>query len=396
MTTTSVSQPTTYRNVAILRPGTFIDANGTSISFTEDSLRLIADTYDPAYHCAVLNLDHNESGPALGFVSDLAWDGVHLLADLSGVPAELAQAVGAGRYPFRSAEVYADLDGRGPYLRAVALLGARPPAVKGLPPMPEAESSCQLPVGSCQQTQLPVASCQHAKHACSCKVHQHGLQTDNRQLPTPAVHLHSNAIATARSSSRPPHIITVCTEVPMPAIHKQQAAVLAEPAPTAVAQAPVLAPAPVPPTTPVPAAPALPTADEQKTIRLAEENQRLQADAIRLAEENRALKATQRQREVRYFLAELRASGQLTPALERAGVEQALLAAGEQPLSVTLPGGGAVQLAELLRELLKALPVSFAYGETAPATAPTAPALSADDQAVMAALGLSAEEYKVS
>lgn len=198
----------------------------------------------------------------------------------------------------------------------------------------------------------------------------------------------------------------------MPAIHKQQAAVLAEPAPTAVAQAPVLAPAPVQagpvPPAAVPGSTAVPGCDStividdgqgrpssNETIRLAEENQRLQADAIRLAEENRALKASQRQREVRYFLAELRASGQLTPALERAGVEQALLAAGEQPLSVTLPGGGAVQLAELLRELLKALPISFAYGETAPATAPAAPALSADDQAVMAALGLSAEEYAV-
>jgi phage I-like protein len=128
---------------------------------------------------------------------------------------------------------------------------------------------------------------------------------------------------------------------------------------------------------------------------LAEENQRLAQDALRLGEENRALRAIQRQREVRYFLAELRGTGQLTPALERAGVEQALLAADEQPLSVTLPDGSAVPLSALLRELLKALPVSFTYGEAAPSAAPAAPALSADDQAVMAALGLSAEEYAV-
>lgn len=361
MTTTSVSQSTTYRSVAILRPGTFTDANGRSVSFTEDSLQCIADNYDPAYHCAVLNLDHNESGPAQGFVSDLVWDGAHLLADLSGVPAELAQAVGAGCYPFRSAEVYADLDGRGPYLRAVALLGARPPAVKGLPPMPQAECSCQLPVGSCQQDQ-----CTPARNA-----YQSGLTTDSWQLPTPAMHLRSNEPATARHpAAHQPHIITVFMEVPMSVNEFEPAAELTEAGSTQAQSASPL-----------------------DTIRLAEENTRLRADTLRLAEENCALKATERQREVRYFLAELRAAGQLTPALERAGVEQALIAAGEQPLSVNLPAGGTVALADLLRQLLKAMPVSVSFGETAPATAPAAPVLSADDQAVMAALGLSAEEY---
>jgi hypothetical protein len=359
----------TYRGVAILRPGSFVDANGRSVSFTEDSLQLIADNYDPAYHCAVLNLDHNESGPAQGFVSDLAWDGAHLLADISGVPPELTQALGAGRYPFRSAEVYADLDGRGPYLRAVALLGARPPAVKGLPPMPEAEN-----VGAA-----------------------HGRPAGGPWAsPTNTNHLRSNTLAVARRTTQPPHIITVFTEVSMPTTEIEQAAVLAEPALTPVPAAPV------PPSIPVAvvSAPAASTDPDgqgrpssNETIRLAEENQRLQADAIRLAEENRALKDAQRKREVRYFLAELRRAGQLTPALERAGVEQALIAAAEQPLAVTLPDGGVVQFAELLRDLLKALPVSFALGEAAPATTPTAPALSADDQAVMAALGLSAEEY---
>jgi hypothetical protein len=409
MTKQSVSQPITYRSVAILRPGVFIDANGNSVSFTDESLQRIADNYDPAYHCAVLNLDHNETGPAQGIVSDLTWDGVHLLADLTGVPPELSQALGAGRYPCRSAEVYADLDGRGPYLRAVALLGARPPAVKGLPPMPQAESSCQLTVGSCQQKQLSVASCQPDRYACSYMAQRSGLITDNCQLTTPSIHLRSNDILSARPTPRTPHIITVFTEVSMPVNDEQQDSVLAEPAipPEAQASGPVStsepaapappmlqAPAAPGPLTPVPADTVPPSVAESQTIRLAEENQRLQADAIRLAEENRLLKFAQRQREVRFFLAELRSAGQLTPALERAGVEQALLAAGELPLSVTLPGRSAVPLAELLRELLKALPVSFTFGETAPTTSATAPAFTADDQAVMAALGLSAEEYK--
>jgi hypothetical protein len=182
----------------------------------------------------------------------------------------------------------------------------------------------------------------------------------------------------------------------MPENVEQQAVVLAEPAPAAVAQTPVVAPGPASGAPACQTCPKSQPAPQAETIRLAEENERLQADAIRLAEENRALKAGQRLREVRYFLSELRATGQLTPALERAGVEQALIAAGEQPLSVTLPDGGVVPLPDLLRELLKALPVSFSYGEATPAATPASPALSPDDQAVMAALGLSAEEYKAS
>jgi phage I-like protein len=126
-----------------------------------------------------------------------------------------------------------------------------------------------------------------------------------------------------------------------------------------------------------------PAADE--TIRLAEENHRL-------AEENRRLRQTERRREVAYFLAELRDSGQLTPAIERAGVEDALIAAEEQPLSVTLPDGRTVPLSAVLKELLRALPVAYPQGELAPAAA-TAPALTPEELAVAQALGLSAEEY---
>lgn len=115
-------------------------------------------------------------------------------------------------------------------------------------------------------------------------------------------------------------------------------------------------------------------------------------ETIRLAEENRRLRQTERRREVAYFLAELCDTGQLTPAIERAGVEDALVAAEEQPLSVTLPDGRTVPLSAVLKELLRALPVAYPQGELAPA-APAATTLSPEELAVAQALGLSAEEY---
>jgi hypothetical protein len=133
------NQPANYRRVAILRPGEFIDRSGRPAAFSAADLARIADSYDPRYHSAPVNIDHAEHGPALGVVGDLVFDGEHLLADLTNVPSPVAADLDAGRYPFRSAEVYRDLEGRGPYLRAVALLGARPPAVKGLPPLPARE-----------------------------------------------------------------------------------------------------------------------------------------------------------------------------------------------------------------------------------------------------------------
>lgn len=337
MTNNSVSPPTTYRHVAILRPGTFTDATGLCVRFTPEDLQAVADNYDPAYHTAALNLDHAESGPAHGFISDLVWDGTYLRADLAGVPPELAQQLAAGRYPYRSAEVYADLDGRGPYLRALALLGARPPAVKGLPPLPQAQ---------------PAAQHSGADAAGPC----------------------------AAPASRMPRILTIFMEAPMPRIAPPpaQAAPAPDPAVHPASQAGVSAPA----------APA-----SQETIRLAEEHQRLVEDAVRLAEENRELKALKRQRDVRFFMAELRGSGRLTPALERAGVEHVLLLAEEQPLALALPDGRQVSLSTVLRELLRALPVSFSLGEAVAAATPARPHFSPDDEAVMAALGLSAEEY---
>jgi hypothetical protein len=83
--------------------------------------------------------------------------------------------------------------------------------------------------------------------------------------------------------------------------------------------------------------------------RLAEENQRLLA-------ENQQLKTEQQARQAAAFLTELRAGGQLTPAMEQAGLAQALTVAANQPAQVSLPGGRTLPLSDVLREVLRTLP----------------------------------------
>ena len=128
--------PVSYMDVAILRPGRYRDMQGRSVEFCEEELRRIAASYDPRYHSATLNTDHADSGPALGHITALRYSGGHLRADIAGLPAWFCRELQEGRWPARSAEIWRDLDGRGPYLRGLAFLGARAPAVRGLPPLP--------------------------------------------------------------------------------------------------------------------------------------------------------------------------------------------------------------------------------------------------------------------
>lgn len=125
------------RNVAILRPGSYRDMQGRPVRFSGTELEAIAASYDPQYHLATVNLDHSDSGPALGRITALHWDGAFLRAQIEGLPDWLATELSEGRWPARSAEIWRELDGRGPYLRGLAFLGARAPAVRGLPALPE-------------------------------------------------------------------------------------------------------------------------------------------------------------------------------------------------------------------------------------------------------------------
>lgn len=118
--------------VEVLRAGSFTASNGTRWTFSEDDLAELARKYDTAYSEAPVVIGHPAlNGPAYGWVKGLSVSGDRLLADLDLVP-EFVEVVRRGLFKKRSASIYHDLDGKGPYLRHVGFLGANPPAIKGL------------------------------------------------------------------------------------------------------------------------------------------------------------------------------------------------------------------------------------------------------------------------
>ncbi len=123
--------------------------------------RLVAD-YDPKVLEAPLTIDHAHSGPAYGWVERLWRNGDRLLARVTDVPEALADMIREGGYRQRSVELmksFKETGGR-PYLRAVSLLGAAIPEVKGLRPISfgaaaEGEVAC-FDAGGDADTELAV------------------------------------------------------------------------------------------------------------------------------------------------------------------------------------------------------------------------------------------------
>ncbi|MEW6359637.1 MAG: hypothetical protein AB1696_25090 [Planctomycetota bacterium] len=103
--------------------------------FSEEDLEIIAESYDPALHEAPITLDHQNDGPAYGWIGGLKRIGRKLVAIPSLVTDKMRALLRAGEYRKVSAEIYTNFMGLGkPYLKAVSFLGARVPAVKGLAP----------------------------------------------------------------------------------------------------------------------------------------------------------------------------------------------------------------------------------------------------------------------
>lgn len=99
-------------------------------TFSVADLDQIVARYDPTLHEAPVRLDHN-TGPAYGWVESLRREGEVLKAKLKDLAGPFVEAVRAGRFKKRSAEIWTNFKD-GPYLKAVAFLGAAIPAVTGL------------------------------------------------------------------------------------------------------------------------------------------------------------------------------------------------------------------------------------------------------------------------
>lgn len=100
--------------------------------FTKEQIEEIAKNYDPSFCEAPLTLDHEQSGPAFGWVESLKADKGVLKASFKDITEDLKSFVNDGKYKKISVEIYRELEGKKPYLKAVSFLGASIPQVKGM------------------------------------------------------------------------------------------------------------------------------------------------------------------------------------------------------------------------------------------------------------------------
>ncbi len=104
----------------------------------------IAKNYDPKFCEAPITIDHQQSGPAYGWVDTVKADGDKLKVAFKDVPQEFEKDVNDGKYKKVSVELYRNLEGKGAYLKAVSFLGAATPQVKGLEPVKFMESESDI------------------------------------------------------------------------------------------------------------------------------------------------------------------------------------------------------------------------------------------------------------
>lgn len=100
--------------------------------FTKEQIEEMAKNYDPSFCEAPITLDHEQSGPAFGWVESLKSEKGILKASFKSVTEDLKAFVNDGKYRKVSIEIYRELEGKKPYLKAVSFLGASIPQVKGM------------------------------------------------------------------------------------------------------------------------------------------------------------------------------------------------------------------------------------------------------------------------
>lgn len=117
---------------ACLRP---IDLTVThGVNLTRANLEEMVRAYDPAFETAALNFDHAWGGPAHGLCTRIWMVGDFLWSRWENLSAQALEAIRDRTFPRRSAEFWsAHPQTRGWYFSGLALLGARAPAVPGLP-----------------------------------------------------------------------------------------------------------------------------------------------------------------------------------------------------------------------------------------------------------------------
>lgn len=125
----NTQHPQDELQVEVFRAGDY----GSRGVYTTEDLEAIAADYNPRDHEAPVTLDHEQRGPAHGWVSAVGRVGDRLVATLSRLSPTLVESLRSRAFCKRSIELYRRFAGTGrPYLKAVSFLGAAGPAVKGL------------------------------------------------------------------------------------------------------------------------------------------------------------------------------------------------------------------------------------------------------------------------
>lgn len=133
-------------SLTILKSGQHTDSSGQQITFDGVKLAEIAASYRPQQHEAPLVIGHpHHNAPAYGWVKSLQAKGETLEAEFDQVHEDAVGLVRDGAFKKISASFYPPESPLNPTpgqmsLRHVGLLGAEPPAVKGLPAINFAET----------------------------------------------------------------------------------------------------------------------------------------------------------------------------------------------------------------------------------------------------------------
>lgn len=126
------------REIEIFASGDHTSSNGIALSFSNQDLDAIAQSYNPDVFDAPAVVGHpRDNSPAYGWVESVKRVGGKLIARLKDVDPDFEEAVKAKRYKKISASFYSPDSAANPnpgtyYLRHVGFLGGMAPAVKGL------------------------------------------------------------------------------------------------------------------------------------------------------------------------------------------------------------------------------------------------------------------------
>jgi len=125
--------------IIALKPGRFLDSSGTRREFTAADLKATAEAYSPELHEAPVVIGHpKHDSPAYGWIKRIRFDGGELKLEPDQVNPDFAEMRRSGAFKKHSIALYAPSDPRNPkpgvwYPRHIGFLGAKPPAIKGLP-----------------------------------------------------------------------------------------------------------------------------------------------------------------------------------------------------------------------------------------------------------------------